>query len=101
MERTPAPPVLVRVEPPKPRSALPPGDPPPTVTVKPRRLMVTLSPGEYETLGLIGVKKSATRHQLCRNALDEYLALLVEEYGGDCECIYAGSSCGNSCGNIA
>ena len=92
--------------PPKPRSATPPGgppppgDPPPTATpAKPRRLMVTLTPAEHETLGLIAVKKAATRHQLLRNALDEYMALLVEEYGGDCQCIYTGVSCDNSCGN--
>ena len=48
---------------------------------KPRRLMVSLSSNEHETLGLIAVKKGVTRHQLLRNALDEYLALLVEEYG--------------------
>jgi len=64
----------------------PPGD-------KPRRLMVTLTPMEHETLGLVGVKKRLTRHQLLRNAVDEYLALLVEEYDGDCRCIQAGCAC--------
>jgi hypothetical protein len=62
-------------------------------SLKPRRLMVSLSPGEHETLGLIAVKKGVTRHQLLRNALDEYLALLVEEYSDACSCIYSGCSC--------
>ena len=61
--------------------------------VKPRRLMVTVSPGEHETLGLIAVKKGVTRHQLLRNALDEYLALLVEEYSDVCSCINTGCAC--------
>ncbi|HXJ00050.1 MAG TPA: hypothetical protein VNH44_02430, partial [Micropepsaceae bacterium] len=83
---------------PNPRGAAPPGDPPPPApSDKPRRLMVSLTPGEYETLGIIGVKKNTTRHQLLRNALDEYLALLVEEFSGDCQCIYSGGSCSNSC----
>lgn len=60
---------------------------------KSHRVMVTLTGGEYETLGLIGVKKGFTRHQLVRKAVDEYLVLLVEEYGGACQCIYTGCSC--------
>jgi hypothetical protein len=96
------PPSPDKIRSPKARGAAPPGDPPPPAqTDKPRRLMVSLSHGEYETLGIIGVKKSATRHQLLRNALDEYLALLVEEYSGECECIYTGGACGNSCASSA
>jgi len=82
----------------KPRRTAPAGNPPPPVQpAGSRRLMVTVTPTEYETLGLIGVKKNKTRQQLVRNALDEYLALLVEEFAGDCQCIYTGGSCGNSC----
>ena len=85
-------------KPAKARSVASSGNPPPPAgSGKQRRLMVSLSPGEYETLGIIGVKKNATRHQLLRSALDEYLALLVEEYSGDCQCIYTGGSCNNSC----
>lgn len=67
--------------------------PPPDDSVKPRRLMVTLTASEFETLGHMGVKKGATRHQLLRSAVDEYMALLGEEFGGDCQCIYTGCSC--------
>jgi hypothetical protein len=74
------------------RSASPPPPPGPTVD-KPRRLVVILSPMEHETLGLVAVKKSVTRHQLLRNAVDEYLALLIEEYDGDCRCIQTGCAC--------
>ena len=68
---------------------------PPRPPTKPRRLMVTLTGEEFETLGHMSVKKGATRHQLLRNAVDEYMALLGEEYGGDCQCIYTGCSCDN------
>lgn len=67
--------------------------PPPRPPAKPRRLMVTLSSQEFETLGHMSVKKGATRHQLLRNALDEYMSLLGEEFGGYCQCIYTGCSC--------
>lgn len=63
---------------------------------KPRRMMVTLTPVEYETLGLIAVKRCTTRHQLLRSALDEYLEAVVEECGGACHCIGSGWSCGTS-----
>ena len=75
------------------RSAAPPPPPPREPGEKPRRLMVVLTPMEHETLGLVAVKKSLTRHQLLRNAVDEYLALLVEEYDGDCRCIQTGWVC--------
>jgi hypothetical protein len=64
---------------------------------KPRRLMVMLTAGEYEMLGIIGVKKNVTRHQLLRIAFDEYLAQLVEEYGEGCHCIANGGSCDTPC----
>jgi hypothetical protein len=64
---------------------------------KPRRLMVSLSAEEYEMLGLIGVKKNATRHQLLRIAFDEYLLQLVEEFGEGCHCIANGGSCDAIC----
>lgn len=64
---------------------------------KPRRLMVTLTAEEYEMLGIIGVKKDITRHQLLRIAFDEYLLQLVEEYGEGCVCVANGGSCDAPC----
>ena len=64
---------------------------------KPRRLMVTLTAEEYEMLGIIGVKKDVTRHQMLRIAFDEYLAQLVEEYGEKCLCVANGGSCDTPC----
>jgi hypothetical protein len=70
-----------------------PPPPPREQPVKPRRLMVTLTPSEFETLGHMSVRKGTSRHQIVRTALDEYMALLGEEYGGECQCIYTGCSC--------
>jgi len=64
---------------------------------KPRRLMVMLTPEEYEMLGIIGVKKEVTRHQLLRIAFDEYLVQLVEEFGEGCECVANGGTCDTPC----
>jgi hypothetical protein len=68
---------------------------------KPRRLMVSLSPDEYEMLGIVGVKRGVTRHQLLRTAFDEYLVQLVEEYGEACNCIATGCSCEPAIGALA
>ena len=62
---------------------------------KPHRMMVTLTPGEYEKLGIAAVKKNMTRHQLVRLALDMHLAQLTREYGG-CRCM--AGTCDNGCG---
>ncbi|MEA2824306.1 MAG: hypothetical protein QOF03_788 [Alphaproteobacteria bacterium] len=65
---------------------------------KPRRLMVALTPEEYEMLGIIGVKKDVTRHQLLRIAFDEYLSQLVEEFGERCHCVAnGGGPCETPC----
>lgn len=68
---------------------------------KPRRLMVSLTPDEYEMLGIVGVKRGVTRHQLLRTAFDEYLLQLVEEYGEACNCIATGCSCEPAIGALA
>ena len=62
---------------------------------KQRRLMIVLSEEEYETLGILAVKKGFSRHQVLRKALDGYLEWLVDEYGAKCRCI--SSSCSADC----
>ncbi len=39
-------------------------------------MMLTLSPTEYEKLGIAAVKKGMTRHQVLRTALDTHLERL-------------------------
>lgn len=56
---------------------------------KPRRLVVNLSPREYETLGLIAVKKGTTRHDLAQEALHVFFDTLADELGEGCLCIEA------------
>ena len=64
-------------------ASLPPVPPDPA---KPHRMMVTLSAGEFEKLGIAAVKKGVTRHQIVRSALDLHLERLKREYGG-CGCM--------------
>src|SRR5262245_8065944 len=60
---------------------------------KPRRIVLTLTAHEYETLGLVAVKKGSSRHQLAQAALDAYFEWLVAEYGEACNCIVGGALC--------
>jgi hypothetical protein len=66
---------------------------------KPRRIVLTLSPHDYETLGLVAVKKGSTRHDLAQAAMDAYFEWLVAEYGEACNCIAGGALCRCECGN--
>jgi hypothetical protein len=72
---------------------LPPG--PPDIA-KPHRMMVTLTAGEFEKLGIAAVKKGLTRQQVLRIGLDAHLERLKREYGG-CGCM-ANGGCDQSCG---
>jgi hypothetical protein len=70
-----------------------------TTGEKPRRLVLALTPHEYETLGLVAVKKGSTRHQLAQEAMDAYFEWLVSEYGEVCGCIVGGALCRCECGS--
>ncbi len=80
---------------PPPKPDVPPPPPPPSVD-RPHRMMLTLSPTEYEKLGIAAVKKGMTRHQVLRTALDTHLERLKREYGG-CGCMAMGGSCQDGC----
>ena len=54
---------------------------------KPRRLFVNLTPHEYERLGIVAVKRDATRHQLLREAFEAFLTQASIELGGECACV--------------
>ena len=77
----------------KPKPAV---DKPPLVA-KPHRLMVTLSPSEFEILGIAAVKRGVTRHQLLREAFDLHLERLQREFN-ECDCMMSGGPCLNGCG---
>jgi hypothetical protein len=76
------------------RAAEPPA--PPDIA-KPHRMMVTLSASEFEKLGIAAVKKSVTRHQMVRTALDLYLEQLRREFGS-CTCMTVDGTCMAGCG---
>jgi hypothetical protein len=69
---------------------------PPPPLVKPHKLMVALTPDEFERIGIAAVKKGVTRHQILRTALDLHMTRLGREYGG-CGCM-AGAPCHAGCG---
>lgn len=69
---------------------------PSTIPDKPRRMVMQLSTKEYELLGLVAVKKGTTPQYLLRTALHEFLADIVEQYNGSCQCI--GSGCCDQAG---
>jgi hypothetical protein len=50
---------------------------------------VSLSDAEYERFGLAAVKRGVTRHQVLREALNNYVEQLMQEYGASCTCIGA------------
>jgi hypothetical protein len=61
-----------------------------------KRVMLRLSPAEYERLGIIGVKREMTRQQLLRQAIDHYLAAAKTEYQAACGCL-SGEACASEC----
>ena len=53
----------------------------------PRRMVLQLSAKDYETLGLLAIKKGTTRQHLLRRALQEIVAEFVDQCNGSCHCI--------------
>lgn len=65
------------------------------IAEKPRRVVVSLSPCEFERLGIAAVKKGLSRHDLVRDTVNAYLARLAVEMNR-CACLDDGSQCANS-----
>ena len=59
-----------------------------------KRCALKLTPAEYERLGIIGVKKGLSRHQVLRQAFEKYLAGIQHEYQTECGCL---TGCRNNC----
>jgi hypothetical protein len=55
---------------------------------KPRRIMVLVTASEIERLGIAAIKKGKTRHEIVREALDDYLVRLARELTEPCSCLY-------------
>jgi hypothetical protein len=67
--------------------------PPPPPPVKEKSCSIRMSPHDFERLGILSVKTGASRQQLLKNALTEFLASRADDYG--CYCLGA---CDNDCG---
>lgn len=64
---------------------------------KPRRVVVSMSPCEFERLGIAAVKKGVSRHDLVRDTVNAYLARLASEMDHRCACLGDGSQCATGC----
>jgi hypothetical protein len=62
------------------------------IAEKPRRVVVSMSPCEFERLGIAAVKKGTSRHDLVRDTVNAYLAQLAIEMNR-CACLDDGSQC--------
>jgi hypothetical protein len=67
-----------------------------SVVEKPRRVVVSLSPCEFERLGIAAIKKGLSRHDLVRDTVNAYLAQLAVELNR-CACLDDGSQCATAC----
>jgi hypothetical protein len=93
-------PSLVTPLPPPPRPALVLRDnlsvssepPQPDNPDKPRRIMVSITPGELERLDIAAIKKGTNRHDIVRTALNDYFRKLSAEFPHPCACLEAGSA---------
>ncbi len=63
---------------------------------RPHKVRVSLSDAEFERFGLAAVKRGVTRHQILRDALNNYVNRLMQEYGNSCACI-GGAANANGC----
>jgi hypothetical protein len=53
---------------------------------RPHKVRVSLSNGEFERFGLAAVKRGIARHQLIREAINDYVDRLMRDYE-NCGCI--------------
>ena len=79
-----------------------PGEAPVVVTAKlmnddrPHKVRVSLSNGEFERFGLAAVKRGIARHQLVREAINDYVDRLMRDYE-NCGCITAMATASGCC----
>ena len=71
---------------PKPTTQRPPPD-----TPRPHTVRVALSDAEFEAFGLAAVKRTASRQQLLREAINRYLDVLARDFGRTCACLSHGA----------
>lgn len=60
---------------------------PPRDTDRLHKVRISLSDAEFAAFGIAAVKRSATRNQVLRHALNFYLDKLAVDYGKTCACL--------------
>jgi hypothetical protein len=70
--------------------------PPPPPPVKDKSCAVRMSAHDYERLGILAVKSGASRQQLLKDALAQFLAGKARDYG--CACL---GNCNQNCGSTS
>ncbi len=66
--------------------------PQPDNAEKLRRIMVCITPEQLEQLSIAAIKKSTNRHDIVRNALDDYFRRLSAEFPQPCACLEGGAA---------
>jgi hypothetical protein len=64
--------------------------PPLADPLRPRKIIVALSPVQHDVLAIAAAKTGKTRPQMMRDALSAYLTGLARDYGADCACVAQG-----------
>ena len=59
---------------------------------KPRRIVVSFSPCEFERLGIAAVKKNMSRHDLVRHTMNQFMQKLGRESQSHCGCLNSGET---------
>jgi hypothetical protein len=65
---------------------------------KPKRIVVSFSPCEFERLGIAAVKKNMSRHDLVRYTMNQFLQKLGRESQSHCACLNSGES--SNCSSV-
>jgi hypothetical protein len=68
---------------------------------KMRRIVVSVTPAEYERLGIAAAKTGTTRHQIVRETMGHYFEKLAGELHNECRCLLERDCCagsGHACG---
>ena len=68
-------------------------EPPPPPPAKEKSCSIRMSAHDFERLGILSIKTGASRQQLLKDAVSEFLASRADDYG--CYCLGA---CDNDCG---
>jgi hypothetical protein len=69
--------------------------PPPPPPAKDKSCSIRMSPHDFERLGILAIKTGATRQQLLKDAVAEFLATRADDYG--CACL---GNCNNGCDSL-